>query len=62
MKKRCVYQPNLFDRPPTEAATRLPRIIQMEPVKPLLQALLIGLLTAQRPAVEDPHRNDEVKS
>jgi hypothetical protein len=34
----------------------------MEPVKPLLQALLIALLTAQRPAVEDPYRNDEVKS
>jgi len=40
--------------PTREAETKLPENVQTEPLKPLLQALLIDLLAAQRVASEVP--------
>ena len=58
MKKIPTPQQNLFDVPPAEAKTSLPRNIQTAPLKPLVQALLTDLIAARRV----PVGKDEVKS
>jgi hypothetical protein len=48
MKKMAKLQPNLFDVPTRAAKTDLPQNIQTGPLKPLVQALLTGLIATRR--------------
>jgi hypothetical protein len=54
VKKTPVLQQNLFKVPTREAETKLSQNVQTAPLKPLVQALLTGLIAAQRVAAAVP--------
>ena len=62
MKKTPKLQRNLFDVPTTLTVSRVPQDILTAPLKPLVQALLTGLIDKQRRMAVAPGRKDEVKS
>jgi hypothetical protein len=62
MKQPPALQHNLFNAPTTETKAKLPKNIQTEPLRSLVQALLTDLITAKDPMAAVASRRDEVKS
>jgi len=55
MKKAPASQRTLFEPSTKMAETRLPQNVQTAPARPLLQALLTGLIDAQRALAAVPN-------
>ena len=54
MKQTPTLQQNLCNAPRTEAETKAPQNVRTAPRKPLVQALLTDLITAQNVAAAGP--------
>ena len=55
MREAPASQKTLFETPTKMAETRLPQNVQTAPVRPLLEALLIGIIDAQRALAAVPN-------